>query len=293
MAQGMQDIKRRIRSVQSTMKITKAMELVSSAKLKRSRDKLDETRPYFETIVASIQEILENTRGIKHPMLEKRDVKKVAYVVVTADRGLCGGYNSNVLKLVEKSVEEHMGKSNSQVLVVGQKGRDFFKRRGYDVINSYLHISEKPEFEDAVRISNEVVRLYSTGEVDEVYIAYTYFTSTISFDAQLKKVLPAESVKDEVIDKKVEDAMKDQVTYEPSAEAVLSCLIPKYIRSFIYGALLEASASEQAARRIAMENATDNAEDLIENLKLHYNRARQAAITQEIAEIVGGAEALS
>ena len=118
MAQGMQDIKRRIRSVQSTMKITKAMELVSSAKLKRSRDKLDETRPYFETIVASIQEILENTRGIKHPMLEKRDVKKVAYVVVTADRGLCGGYNSNVLKLVEKSVEEHMGKSNSQVLVV-------------------------------------------------------------------------------------------------------------------------------------------------------------------------------
>lgn len=293
MAQGMQDIKRRIKSVQSTMKITKAMELVSSAKLKRSRDKLDETRPYFETIVGSIQDILESTKGIKHPMLEKREVKKVAYVVVTADRGLCGGYNSNVLKTVEKAIGEQMGKENSEILVIGQKGRDFFKRRDYNVINSYLHISEKPEFEDAVRIGNEVVRLYSTGEVDEVYLAYTYFNSTISFDPQLKKVLPAESVKDETITKKEDDVMRDQVTYEPSAEAVLSFLIPKYIRSFIYGALLESSASEQAARRIAMENATDNAEDLIETLKLHYNRARQAAITQEIAEIVGGAEALN
>lgn len=293
MAQGMQDIKRRIKSVQSTMKITKAMELVSSAKLKRSRDKLDETRPYFETIVGSIQEILENTKGIKHPMLEKREVKKVAYVVVTADRGLCGGYNSNVLKVVEKAIEEQTGKEKSEILVIGQKGRDFFKRRGYNVINSYLHISEKPEFEDAVRIGNEVVRLYSTGEVDEVYIAYTYFNSTISFNPQLKKVLPAESVKDEVISKDENAQLKDIVSYEPSAEAVLSFLIPKYIRSFIYGALLESSASEQAARRIAMENATDNAEDLIETLKLHYNRARQAAITQEIAEIVGGAEALN
>lgn len=292
MAQGMQDIKRRIKSVQSTMKITKAMELVSSAKLKRSRDKLEQTRPYFNTIVKSIQDVLENTKGIKHPMLEKREVKKIAYVVVTADRGLCGGYNSGVLKLVEADIAEKKGKENSEIIVIGQKGRDFFKRRGYSVVNSYLHISEKPEFEDAARIGNEVVRLYSAGEVDEVYIAYSYFNSTITFTPQLKKILPAEGVKDEVV-KVDENAVLDQVVYEPSAEAVLSFLIPKYIRSFIYGALLESSASEQAARRIAMENATDNAEDMIETLKLHYNRARQAAITQEIAEIVGGAEALN
>jgi len=291
MAQSMQDIKRRIRSVESTKKITKAMELVSSAKLKRSRNQLTQTRPYYKTIVKSIQEVLENTEGIRHPMLETREVKRIAYVTITADRGLCGGYNSGVLKQVEQHIAEHKGKDNTDILVVGQKGRDYLNTRDYKLVNSYLHISEKPTFADASRISDEIVKLYENGDVDEVYLSYTRFDSTISTIPTIVKLLPAESVKDEKVD--MNNGLHDQVMYEPSAGEVLTYLIPKYIKSFIFGALLESSASEQSARRIAMESATDNAEEMIDKLRLHYNRARQAAITQEISEIVGGAEAIN
>jgi F-type H+-transporting ATPase subunit gamma len=293
MAESMQDIKRRIKSVEGTKKITKAMELVASAKLRKSRELLDQTRPYYRTIVKSIQEVLRNTKGVRHPMLVEREVKRVAYIVITADRGLCGGYNANILKMTEHHIAENATKENVDLLVVGQRGRDFFKRRGYNLINSYLHISEEPTFADASRISNEIVRLYEAGEIDEVYLSYTRFDSTISTTPNTVKLLPAESVESEKVELEEDEELTDQVLYEPSPEAVLSYLIPKYIKSFIFGALLESSSSQQSARRLAMESATDNAEEMITDLKLHYNRARQAAITQEISEIVGGAEALN
>ncbi|KPU27395.1 ATP F0F1 synthase subunit gamma [Caloranaerobacter sp. TR13] len=281
---GMRDIKRRIRSVSNTKQITKAMELVSSAKLRRTREKLEKTRPYYSTIVRSINGILVSTSGIKHPFLEKREVKKSAYIVITADRGLCGGYNNNVIKL---TVENIKNKENAVIITVGQKGRDFFRRRGYNIAAEFVHISENPQFSHAREIGDIVIDLYKKKEIDEVNVVYTRFESTISQVTKIMKLLPAENVIEKEGRKKT-----TLVEYEPSPEEVLDYLIPKYIHSVIYGAMIEASASEQAARRNAMESATDNAQEMIEDLKLSYNRARQATITQEIAEIVGGAEAL-
>ncbi|MTI46863.1 MAG: ATP synthase F1 subunit gamma [Firmicutes bacterium] len=285
MPQAMRDIKRRIRSVTSTKQITKAMELVSSAKLRKARGKLEKTRPYFNTIVRSIQEILASSAGIKHPFLENREVKKSAYIVVTADRGLAGGYNGNVIKLAEEHAKDK--KEESVIVAIGQKGKDHFTRRGYEVAGEFLHISENPQYYDAASIGNLVVELYKEKQVDEVFLVYTHFKSAISFEATTLKLLPAESIKDDVEQKRTA-----LIEYEPSPEEVLSYLIPKYVQSAIYGALIEASASEQGARRNAMKSATDNAEEMIDDLQLSYNRARQATITQEIAEIVGGAEAL-
>ncbi|WP_069650577.1 ATP synthase F1 subunit gamma [Caloranaerobacter ferrireducens] len=281
---GMRDIKRRIRSVSNTKQITKAMELVSSAKLRRTREKLEKTRPYYNTIVRSINDILASTSGIKHPFLEKREVKKAAYIVITADRGLCGGYNNNVIKLTEENIKN---KENAVIIAVGQKGRDFFRRRGYNLAGEFVHISENPQYSHAREIGDIVIDLYKKKEIDEVNVVYTRFESTISQVTKIMKLLPAENVVEKEGRKKT-----TLVEYEPSPEEVLDYLIPKYIHSVIYGAMIEASASEQAARRNAMESATDNAQEMIEDLKLSYNRARQASITQEIAEIVGGAEAL-
>ncbi|WP_425446168.1 ATP synthase F1 subunit gamma [Dethiothermospora halolimnae] len=287
MGQSMRDIKRRIRSVNNTKQITKAMELVASAKLRKAREKLEKTRPYFNTVVRSIQEILAETTGIKHPFLEKRDVKNTGYIVITGDRGLAGGYNSNVIKLTENHIDKN--KDNSALITVGSKGRDYFKNRGYNIEGEFLHISEDPRYTDADNIGKTVIELYEKEEIDEVYLVYTVFNSPISQEAKMMKLLPAENIEGEDTGEK---ERKTLIQYEPSAEEVLSYLIPKYIKSSIYGAMIEASASEQGARRTAMQSATDNAEDMIDSLELKYNRARQASITQEISEIVGGAEAL-
>lgn len=282
--ESMQDIKRRIKSVGNTKQITKAMELVSSAKLKKSRKRLEKTQPYFLTVLRSIQDILASSRGISHPMLKEREVKNKCYIIVTSDRGLCGGYNVNVIKKVEEDIEN---KSQAKMITIGQKGKSHFKRRDYDVKGSFTGISEDPTFMDATQIGNMALKLYKDGEVDEVNIAYTEFKSTISHEPTIMKLLPAEDITE-----KQNDGKRVLTEYEPSPEEVLDYLIPKYVKSVIYGAMIESSASEQGARRMAMESATENAEELIDDLTLDYNRARQAAITQEIAEIVGGAEAL-
>ncbi len=285
MPQAMRDIKRRIRSVSSTKQITKAMELVSSAKLRKAREKLERTRPYFNTVVRSIQQILSSTEGIRHPLLEKREIKKTAYIVVTGDRGLAGGYNSNVIKLVENEVDGN--KENTVIIAVGLKARDYFARRGYEIGGEFLHISESPEYSDAAKIGKLVVELYKEKKVDEVKLLYTHFKSAISFNPEVLRLLPAEEIKNN------NDVKRNTlIEYEPSPEEVLGYLIPKYVQSAIYGGLIEASASEQGARRNAMQSATDNAEEMIEGLKLKYNRARQASITQELSEIVAGADAL-
>lgn len=285
MAGNMRDIKRRIRSVSSTKQITRAMELVSTAKLKKSRNRLEKTTPYFDTIVNSIQGILATTSGIRHPFLEKREVKKSAYIVITADKGLAGGYNGNVLRLTEKLITD---KSKAMVITIGSKGRDYFKRRDYEVKGEFTGISESPEFSDARGIGDMVMKLYKDKEIDEVHLIYTHFKSTIAYEPEVIKLLPAENIKGDTN----KEARAALVQYEPSPEEVLGYLIPKYIHGTLYGALIESSASEQGSRRVAMESATDNATEMIDSLKLKYNRARQAAITQEISEIAGGAEAL-
>jgi len=284
MASSTRDIKRKIRSVNSTMQITKAFELVSTAKLKRARDRMDITKPYFDTIQEAVQDILGADKSIKSQYVSNGESSKPLYIVVTSDRGLCGGYNINAIK---KSIENVTNKADAKFIAVGKKANDILRQHGYNVVDSFLYISEKPEFTHATQVAKAAMSLFKTGEVDAIHFVYTRFVSTISQMATDLLLLPIERA-----------ALSDEargsefVNYEPSAEEVLKYIIPKYVESTIYGGLIEASACEQAARRIAMENASDNAEEIIEELTLSFNQARQAAITQEISEIVGGAEAL-
>lgn len=287
---GMRDIKRRIKSVNNTKQITKAMELVSSAKLRRARTKLDKTRPFFNTVKDTIKEILKDAGNIQSKYFEgSREIKKTCYIVVTADRGLCGGYNSNIFKQAIVSMSD---KKEVSIIVIGQKGRDFFKKRGYDLDGEYLNILEGVTFKDAKKISSLIMQLYEQEMVDEVYMVYTSFLSTISQRAETIRLLPFAPIKEDEKEDIQNNKDFEYISYEPSAEGLFNYLVPKYVESLIFGGLVESSASEQGARRVAMENATDNAEEMIDKLTLNYNRARQAAITQEIAEIVGGAEAL-
>lgn len=281
---GMRDIKRKIKSINSTKQITKAMELVSTAKLKRSRDRLDSTRPYFETVKNTVQDVFRNSKNLKHDYLTKREVKKSLYIVITADRGLCGGYNINAIK---KALEGIDNKEKASIIAIGSKSINYFTKRGYEVVEEFVDISEKPEYKDATNIGKVALELFEKEEIDEVNLIYTHFESTISQVPKLIKLLPVDPEAEEEGDEEFK-----YVSYEPSPAAVLSYLVPKYIESTIFGALIESSTSEQAARRVAMESASDNAEEMISDLTLSFNQARQAAITQEITEIVGGAEAL-
>lgn len=288
---GSRDIKRKIRSVNSTKQITKAMELVSTAKLKRAKDKVDITKPYFNQVVETVQEIVQNEKSLKHEYLSYREVKKTLYIVIAADRGLCGGYNVNVAK---KALEDVTDKTKATFITIGKKTRDFFNKMDCHIAKDYLYISEKPSYSDAQDIARWALHMYETEQADAIKLVYTRLVSTISQVPEMLNLLPVEMPAPEntlaVEGEEVADIKF--TTYEPSAEVVLSYMIPKYIESTIFGALMESAASEQAARRVAMESASDNADEMIEDLTLTYNQARQSAITQEISEIVSGAEAL-
>lgn len=284
---GTRDIKRKIKSVNSTMQITKAMELVSTAKLKRTRDKMDVTKPYFETVIKAISDIMSNEKRIRHDFTARDEVKKKLYIVITADRGLCGGYNANAIKAVINDFED---KDKAAFITIGRRSSEFFKREECEVVKDYIGISEKPEYAHAQDIAKTALKLFKSEEVDEIVLVYTRFVSTIAQEATLLKLLPVEPK--ESVEEIDDDGMKDFVNYEPSPEEVLGYIIPKYVESTIFGGLTESAVSEQASRRMAMESATDNAVDMISELTLTYNQARQSAITQEISEIVSGAEAL-
>lgn len=283
MGSSTREIKRKIRSVNSTMQITKAFELVSTAKLKRARDRMDITKPYFDTIQTAVQDILSTDKRIKSKYISNDEQVKPLYIVVTSDRGLCGGYNINAVK---KSLEQLKTKDEAKFIAIGKRAHDLLKQNGYNVIDSFLYISEKPEYIHATQIAKVAMSLYEKGEVDSIHFVYTRFVSTISQLATDLLLLPIDRPEGK------EDDATTIVNYEPSPEEVFKYIIPKYIESTLYGGLIESSASEQAARRVAMESASDNAEEIIEELTLSFNQARQAAITQEISEIVGGAEAL-
>jgi F-type H+-transporting ATPase subunit gamma len=281
-----QDIKRKIKSVNNTRQITKAMELVSTAKLKRTKDRMNTTKPYFETVIDAVQSIIESEKNLKHEYVNAREVRKTLYIVVTGDRGLCGGYNINAMKT---AVQDMRDPEHSLIITIGRKAASYFRSNGFNVFQTFEGISEKPSYMDAQAIGRLALQLYKQEKVDEIKFIYTSLISTINQEPVLLKLLPVEA-SDGAEQEKDEDY--EFINYSPSPEEVLSFIIPKYVASTIYGGMIESAAAEQAARRVAMENASNNADEMIDDLTLTFNQARQAAITQEIAEIVGGAEAL-
>lgn len=280
----MKEIKTRIKSVESTKQITKAMELVSSSKFRKAKESAESARPYFNTLYNTVQDIAKNTSNSRNVFLKERKVNNVCYIVVAGDRGLAGGYNSNILK----AVIAHNKLATGKIIPVGKKAKESLSKRGYEVID-YIESVEKCVYEDANRVAQTAMEAYKNGEVDEVNLVYTEFISALSQEPKIVKLLPV-TIDNTNTEKEVKKG-KAAVQYLPSADAVLGYVLPKYVSGSVYGAIAESFASEQAARRTAMESATDNANEMISKLELVYNRARQAAVTQEISEIVGGAAA--
>ena len=281
MAGSMKDIKLRIRSVQSTMQITKAMELVASSKLRHARERMEQARPYFETLQATLADIAAANTEFTSPYLARRPVKKTCYIVIAGDRGLAGGYNANLFKLVAQAAE---GKECC-VLPVGKKALEHFQRRGMSILTEAFSPVEDVTVSDCFSMSRLVAQGFLKGEFDEIHLCYTRFESMLTQTAKTVQMLPMAAPKPRE-DKRPRSLM----LYEPSSEAVYDAMVPEYFAGLIWGAVCESEASEQAARRTAMDAASKNAGEMIENLNLRYNRARQAAITQEITEIVAGAE---
>ncbi len=280
---SMRDIKRRIKSVNSTQQITNAMYLVASSKLNKAKARLEDTRPFFNETRQVIANIVNGSGNISHPYLDKREVKSTGVIVVTGDRGLCGGYNINVNKLAMSAIKN---KENDKVIAIGGKSKEYFKTRA-NVVEAFTNISENPTYEDALKVGRLALDMFTSGEVDEVYLAYTEFISTLASEPKLIKLFPLD-VNDFKNEEKETTSASALTIYEPSEEAVLEYVIPKYVNTVIYGAMVESAVCELGARMTAMDSATENAEEMIGMLNLVYNRARQSAITQEITEIVSG-----
>ncbi|RFU64251.1 F0F1 ATP synthase subunit gamma [Bacillus sp. V59.32b] len=282
---SLRDIKSRINSTKKTSQITKAMQMVSASKWSRAESNAKAFVPYMEKIQEVVASIASGSSGSSHAMLVSRPVKKTGYLVITSDRGLAGAYNSSILRHVFQTIKNrHNSPDEYAIIAIGRVGRDFFVSRNMNVELEIVGISDQPSFADISELAKSAVGLFSEGVYDELYMYYNHYVSAIQQDVTEKKLLPLTDI----------EASGGLTSYEfePSAEEILEILLPQYAESLIYGALLDGKASEHAARMTAMKNATDNAADLIDSLSLVYNRARQAAITQEITEIVGGAAAL-
>lgn len=283
---SLRDIKSKITSTKKTSQITKAMQMVSASKLNRAEENAKAYVPYMSKIQEVVGAIASGTSDSGHPMLTSRPVKKTAYLVITADRGLAGAYNSNVIRAVANAIaERHSSNEEYVIFAIGRMGRDFFLKRGSNVIGEVVGLPDQPAFADIKEVARKAVGMFTDGTYDELYMYYNHFVSAISSEVTEKKVLP-------LTDIAVETGVTASYEFEPSPEAILEVLLPQYAESLIFGALLDGKASEHASRMSAMKSATDNAADMISSLTLVYNRARQAAITQEITEIVGGASAL-
>lgn len=285
---SMKDIKRRKGSIQSTQQITKAMKLVSTVKLQKAKNRAEQTDPYFNYMYKTVSSMLARSGNIDHPYLTAGDSKKKAVVVITSNRGLAGGYNSNIVKLITGS---DFDKEDLDIYAVGGKGAETLERRGYHIADLQTEMMEAPTYPDAASLCNRVLDAFTSGEVGEIYLAYTHFKNTVSQEAKLIKLLPVEIEPDSE-----ENQASDSnilMNYEPNEEEALDMIIPKYVTSLFYGALVEAVASENGARMQAMDSATSNAEEMISDLSLKYNRARQGSITQELTEIIAGANAIS
>lgn len=280
---NMRDIKRRIKSVKSTQQITKAQKMVAAAKLRRAQESVVQARPFARELTQTLARLVAVAQDSSHPLLEVREPKAVGYVVITADRGLCGGFNANLIRKTSAEIKEF---DNVSLVTVGRKSRDFFKRTGKNIVNEFVGLGENINFATAKEIADTVKELYISGRFDVVYLVYSEFVTALTQRPTTIKLLPVQAPEEG------EGGSSVDYIYEPSAEAVLNVLLPKYVETTIYRALLESKASEQGARMTAMGSATDKANEMIDKLTLTYNRVRQAAITREITEIVGGAAAL-
>ena len=284
-AESMQDIKRRIRSVTSTEHITNAMKLVSAGKLRKAKAIFEKTNENSHYITHTIADIFNSSQEIPPEYLAgNREIKTTCYIIVTSCRGLCGGFNSNVLKEAQREIDADWEKP--VIFAIGSKGKEYFEKRGYEIYSDYLAPPENISFLETRKMSVPIIEMYNRGEIDEVVLIYTSFISSMEQEVKNVTLLPFEIEKDP-------DIMRNAkpVEYEPSVEAVFNYLVPKYVEMMIYGAVVESATCEHAARRMAMENATDNAREMLDKLSLTYNRARQSAITDEIIEIFAGSEA--
>jgi F-type H+-transporting ATPase subunit gamma len=282
---SLRDIETRINSTKKTSQITKAMQMVSAAKLNRAETNAKAFVPYMKKIQEVTASIANGAEDIEHPMLESRPVKKTGYLVITADRGLAGPYNSSILRAVHAKIRErHQSVDEYAIIAIGRMGRDYFLKRNMNVVLEISGLPDQPLFADITEISSKTVGMFTDGTFDELYAYYNHFISAMTQEVTETKVLPLTDLGS--------STKLLSYEYEPSAEAILEVLLPQYAESLIYGALLDGKASEHAARMTAMKSATDNAGELIDELTLSFNRARQAMITQEITEIVGGVAAL-
>jgi len=284
---SLKDIRKRISSVKSTQQITKAMKMVSAAKLRRAQENVQHARPYADKMRDVIGSLSARVETDRHPLLTRRNVKKREIFMITSDRGLCGGFNQNLIREATRLLEEkEEGVEAVQLSIVGRKGIDFFKRREYPVRKKYPNILGDIDYSVAAMLGKDIVASYESGEFDELLLVYTRFRSAISQDLTVQKILPIEPIP------MPDDAVVTDYIYEPSETEILNALLPRYIEVQLFRAMLESLASEYGARMTAMESATSNASEMINRLTLEMNRARQAAITRELMEIVGGAEAL-
>ncbi|MBR4694965.1 MAG: ATP synthase F1 subunit gamma [Selenomonadaceae bacterium] len=280
---SLQDIRRRIKSVKSIQQITNAMNMVATSRLRRAKEAATANKPYADKVSEVVNEIAANAGDFSHPLLERHEGGKKLILVLAADKGLAGAYSSNVFKEVVAHIQN---KADTQLITVGRKSKEHFKNRGYTIVQEYSGISERPHYEHAREIAQDIIRRFESGEIREIDMVYSRFVSAITCIPETVRLLPFEGAGEK------QEGPHAEYIYEPSAEEVLGFLLPQYLVTVIYAALLQAAASELSSRMNAMSNATDNAGELIAKLDLHYNKVRQAGITNEINEIVGGAEAL-
>jgi len=283
----LRDIRRRITSVKSTQQITKAMKMVSAAKLRRAQERILKARPYAIRLNELVSQIAAGNANNSHPLFGQRPIEKVTFITVTSDKGLCGSFNANVIKQTKEVFDSVPSDGTAELLTIGRKGNEFFRRRDYPIVDALINIFQDLNYQMVKEISDIVQSGFLSGETDKVVIVYNSFKSVGSQDLKMEQLLPVLPTDMEKNDRPTADYV-----YEPNAVTILTDLIPRNLTTQIWRALLESNAAEHAARMVAMESATENAEEMINDLTLHYNKARQAAITTQISEIVGGAEAL-
>ena len=280
---NLKDIRDRIKSVKSIQKVTKAMKMVAAAKMRKAQERMELSRPYSDSLSEVIKNLLPDVDRSLLPLLNVREIKRKAYIVVSADRGLAGAFNANIFKIAQKEIDA-FGSENVDLFCIGKKARDYFKKRNYNIVNSHIDFWSGMEYDSAMMIGRDIIDHFSSFKVDEVHVVYNYFVNVAQQKVKSEVLLPLEY---ETASIEVSDRL-----YEPSKKEIVKSLIPKHLNIQMWKYLLESYASEQAARMLSMENATTNAEDMIKDLTLEFNKARQAAITTEMLEIVGGAEAL-
>ncbi|OGP31518.1 MAG: F0F1 ATP synthase subunit gamma [Deltaproteobacteria bacterium GWC2_42_11] len=280
----LRDIRRRIKSVKNTQQITKAMKMVAAAKLRRAQEDIIAARPYAKKMMEVLSSLAARTKSLSHPLLEKRDVRKAEAVVITSDRGMCGAFNSSIIRTAENFIKTNKDKLEITLNLVGRKGRDYFRRRGLNIRQERTLPAGRPDYRLAADIGQDIAENYIKGTYDEVCLIYSEFKSTLSQRPVVVRLLPIEPANT--------GDFPGEYLFEPSEEAIFSQLLPKHVEVQVFRALLESAASEHGARMTAMDSATKNAKEMISGLTLKYNRARQAAITKELMEIIGGAEAL-